>query len=206
MTTERHIGGVSLWIDAEVIQVTVRGSLTEAPGENTRMSERELSVMKRGVFLAVVAALLVGGLSGCGSSPLPTLPEAEQVDQIVAEVKVSPTGYPWRTESGGFTLPEGYVPRVLAAMTQNPSPIRAPAESGQRVWGILEFVLTDGRRIKVYLLGNPLKSAIYSIGDTSDDNTIQGGSQAGLEKVLREAYKEVNPKRFENINERPAPG
>jgi len=139
------------------------------------MSERELSEMKRGVFLAVVAALLVVELSGCGSSQPPTLPDAEQVDQIVAEVKVSPTGYPWRTETGGFTLPEGYIPRVLAAMTQNPPPIRGPAESGRRVWGILEFVLTDGQRIKVYLLGNPLKRAIYSIGDTSDDNTTQGG-------------------------------
>jgi len=32
------------------------------------------------------------------------------------------------------------------------------------------------------------------------------GSQAGLEKVLREAYKEVNPDRFKSINESPASG
>lgn len=168
------------------------------------MSERELSEMKRGVFLAVVAALLVGELGGCGSSQPPTLPGAEQVEQIVAEVKASPTGYPWRTEPGGFTLPEAYIPRVLAAMTQDPPPIRCGDESSHRLWGILEFVLKGGRRIKVYLFRNSLKRAIYSIGDVSRDNRVEGGSQPGLYRVLRDAYKEVNPERFKNIIEIPA--
>lgn len=158
----------------------------------------------RCVLLAVIAAVLVGQFSGCGSSAPRSLPEADQVDQIVAEVKVSPTGYPWRTGSRGFALPHGYAPRVLAAMTQDPSPLRSSDESSRRIWGILEFVLKDGHRIKVYLLGSSSRRALYSIGDTSRANRMQGGSQAGLERVLRDAYKVVNPERFKNIIELPA--